>query len=90
MAPFAIWSFTSGFPKSSAAMGTSVSGRAVPTAASRLPTTPWERFNLSPISSTALVKSSAAKSIPTKEAKNKGSSIIWKILNLVPLGGILF
>src|SRR5215212_2774345 len=58
-----------------ATSGIMVSGNAVPTAASTLPTAPAPRFNRSPMISTALVKRIAAPSIATRDRTN---SIIVK------------
>src|SRR5215212_8697681 len=51
-----------------ATMGIMVSGRAVPTAASTLPTDPWSRSSRSPRISTALVNSAAATTMATAES----------------------
>jgi hypothetical protein len=64
-----------------ATTGIMVSGRAVPTAASTLPTAPEPRFSRSPSISTALVNSAAAPRIATRETT---SSIIVVIANAFP------
>src|SRR5687768_3105962 len=79
-----------------ATSGIMVSGNAVPTAASTLPTAPAPRFSRSPMISTALVKRIAAPSIAARDTTN---SIIVKdspydhwgrnVLDSYPLASLL-
>src|SRR5436190_8680470 len=57
-----------------ATRGRSVSGRAVPTAASTLPTAPSDSPRVSPTHSMPLVKSSAASRIRTRETASSNQS----------------
>ncbi len=63
------------WPEAIAMIGRIVSGSAVPTAASTLPTTPSERPNPSPIHSTPFVNSSAPPRITTNETARPNHSI---------------
>ncbi len=63
------------WPDTIAMIGRSVSGSAVPTAASTEPTAPSERPNPSPTHSTPLVNSSAPAKITNSESTNKAQSI---------------
>ena len=58
-------------PASTATIGISDSGSAVPTAASRLPTGPSPRLSLRPAHSTALVNRIAPPMISTKLARSR-------------------
>ncbi|MNY37358.1 hypothetical protein D3C86_1719160 [compost metagenome] len=58
-----------------AMMGMIVSGRAVPTAASTLPTAPSERLSFLPNHSMALVKASHARMIPPIESRTQNRLI---------------
>src|SRR5919199_2311767 len=69
-----------------ATTGIMVSGRAVPTAASTLPTAPWLRFIRSPSISTALVNSAAAPSIAAREITNCKTVAKAALLDRTPPG----
>ena len=78
-----------------ATTGIMVSGSAVPTAASTLPTAPWPRFSLSPRISTALVNSAAATTMATAESTSSTTIIVIGALSsatvpdrrILPSGG---
>ncbi len=70
MAPIAT-AFASGSPSITATIGISVSGIAVPTAASRLPTAPCPNASRWPAHSTALVNSNAPARMIAKLANRR-------------------